>query len=665
MKRKLNLFLILMMSFALVLSVTAIGCGGDDDPADGDVDGDVTDGDEDGDVTDGDVELDGDVEVDGDEVEPDPEVTECDPACDAAAGMVCENGSCVEIAGTACTTDADCADGEICGDKQANQDCKICQAACSAEDDTCPAGYECIVAASLCYPTATFQGCPDVEMRNVECNAETAVADCPVDTACITNPTIEAKYPWGWCAAQCSTDDDCVQNSSFEEACVNIGANVCLAKCNEHDDCPENVDCMDPFGFGFNVCSHQAVFFEDGTLPPGETCGGGSQESCAFGGMCLGSSQMGYQCLAACDDHHGEFNCTDSQYCQHLASSTGTFTFGYCIDCGDQAPGAACTFGDLHADAGECSCIDGVGSACLGIHPDNINPAERTACETAEDCGGSYDPHPDCVAATDDGNTYCGTSFCAPMCDEAGSCAYVESDDYDFLAQDLQGQCFCFPTPKGTQEPGQACTFGTINAEAGHCVSGSACLGIDPAQMTTPDACETAADCDAGQYVTGIECVDVTSPAGTFCASSFCSPQCVDNGCDHVEDTNFNWNPATISGQCYCLPQPVGTQTAGQPCAVGEFNAESGACALGLSCVGSVDSQSTCTEVGDCNHGPNADCATYTPEGGTADDYCGFSWCSKACETAADCADFGEGACCAEGAEGNNWCAAADYCSAE
>ena len=666
MKRKLNLFLILMMSFALVLSVTAIGCGGDDDPSetDGDVtDGDTPDGDETEDVEDdvdpiedGDVD---DVVTDGDTEDP----VGCNPPCDAAAGLVCDNNACVQIAGTACASDDDCADGEICGDKQAEQDCKICQPACSADDTTCPVGYECIAAANLCYPTATFQGCPDVEMRNVECNNNTAVQDCPADTLCLANQTIVEKYPWGWCAAECSTDADCVQNSSFEEACVNIGINVCLSKCNEHSDCPENVDCMDPFGFGFNVCSHQSLFFEDGTLAAGETCGG--DDRCAFGGMCLGSPSSGYQCLAACDDHHGEFNCTESQYCQHLGSETGTYTFGYCIDCGDQAPGAACTFGDLHADAGECSCIDGIGSACLGIHPDNMDPAQRDACTTAEDCGGSYDPNPDCVAASDDGNTYCGTSFCAPNCDEAGSCDYVVSDDFDFMATDLQGQCFCFPSPKGTQEPGEACTFGSINAEAGHCVSGSACLGIDPAQLETPDACATTDDCSTDMYVTGIECIDVTNPAGTFCASSFCAPQCNEAGnCDDVTDTNFNWSPATISGQCYCLPQAVGTQTAGQTCTMGEFNDESGNCAAGLSCIGGVAADATCNTAADCNlQGPNADCGTYTPTGGTEGLYCGYTWCSKACTTADDCTDFGEGACCAEGADGN-WCASADYCAA-
>ena len=670
MKRKLNLFLILMVSFGLILSVSAIGCGGDDDPVvDGDTDTDdvvTPDGDEDDTV-----EIE-DIVVDGDETEvPDTEeVTGCNPPCDSTAGMVCVDNTCVAMTGTACTTDDDCATGETCADNQSGQDCQICLPPCSADDTTCPAGYECITAASMCYPTATFQGCPEVPLRNVECNANTAVADCPTDTICLTNSQIVDVYPWGWCAAECTGDTDCVQNSTFEEACVNIGINVCLAKCNTDADCPENIDCMDPFGFGFNVCSHQSVFFENGTLAAGETCGGDAR--CAFGNMCLGNPSMGYSCLATCDDHHDLFSCTDSQYCQHLGSETGSYSFGYCVDCGDQAPGAECTFGNMFEEAGECSCLNGIGSACLGIHPDNLEPAQREACTTADDCSAQFDPHPACVAATDGSGNFCGTSFCAPMCDEAGACDYLSSDDYDFQVLTLSGQCFCYPTPKGTQEAGQACTFGDINADAGNCVSGSACLGIDPARATTPDACETADDCDVDTYTTGIECIDVTTPAGKYCASSFCAPECnADNNCDDITDTNFNWSAANIAiddqgnTKCYCIPQAIGTQTAGQTCSMGEFNGESGNCAAGLSCIGGVDSTATCTTAADCNmQGPNADCGNYTPDGGTAGLYCGYTWCSKSCTDASDCTDFGTDACCAAGADGN-WCAPADYCAAE
>ena len=676
MKRKLNLFLILMVSFGLILSVSAIGCGGDDE-----ADGDVTDGDTDDVVTtDGDeddiVDVDDNV-VDGDETEVPSELedeTGCNPACDGTAGMVCVDDSCVAMTGTACTTDADCASGQTCADKQAGQDCKICLPPCSETDTTCPAGYECITAASMCYPTATFQGCPEVPLRNVECTSTNSGADCPVDTQCLTNPSLDGStYTWGWCAAQCTTDADCVQNSTFEEACVNIGVNVCLAHCNTDADCPENIDCMDPFGFGFNVCAHQSVFFENGTLAAGETCGGSSSESCAFGNMCLGNPTMGYHCLTACDDHHDMFNCSDNQYCQHLGSESGDYSFGYCEDCGDQAPGDECTFGDMFADAGACTCPDGVGTPCLGIHPDNIDPDQREACTTADDCSAQFDPHPACVAASDGSGSFCGSSACSPVCDENASCAYLTSDTYDF--QDIttqQGGCYCYPVFKGTQEAGQACAFGNINVDAGNCVSGSSCLGIDSASATNPDACNTADDCDVDQYTTGIECIESTDPAGKFCASSFCAPECnADDNCDDVTDTNFNWVPGqvTIDTQgntaCFCLPQVIGEQAAGETCTMGEFNADSGNCAAGLSCIGGV-SENTCTTAADCGtEGANADCANYTPDGGTQALYCGMTMCSKNCEADADCtADFGEGSCCATGTDAN-WCYPPSYCTAE
>jgi len=294
-----------------------------------------------------------------------------------------------------------------------------------------------------------------------------------------------------------------------------------------------------------------------------------------------------------------------------------------------------------------------------------MEPANRDACETAEDCSAQYAPNPACVAASDDGNTYCGVSFCAPNCDEAGSCDYVESDEFDFTATPLSGQCFCFPSPKGTQQPGEACAFGDINAEAGFCANGVACLGLDPARNPSPDACNDASDCSTADYFGNIECVEITEPAGKFCGSSFCSPKCDENdSCDFITDTPYNWVAGAVDdGQggtvCYCLPQTPGTLTAGQACTMGEFNADAGNCAAGLSCVGSVDTESICSEAGDCNHGPSGDCGTYTPEGGTAADYCGFSFCSKACTEDTECSDFGDGACCFQ-----DWCATADYCPA-
>ncbi len=666
MRRKRDLFMLLAIAIFLSFSIWA--CGGDsdnndenttdgdvvdtvDNPTDGDQPDTVTDGDvTDGDVTDGDEgDVDGTIsdgdESDGDVTDGDTDT--CDPACDASKGEYCENGECKVISCTPCTSNDDCSNGETCRSVP-DQPYNMCLPSCSADDTTCPSGYSCVIAVGTCYPDAT---CPagNVENRNKECQGDT---DCPSGTRCLKNQSL-VNYPYGFCAAQCNSDSDCLAGDNLKEDCVN---SLCLAQCSSHDDCPANVDCVDAFGTGQMYCLHQSLFFDNGQGQMGDDCNPSQQNQCAEGMVCAAKSRTEGTCEQICNDVHNFWgDCPENHFCITYSN----VRFGFCQAAGTEPPGHGCAFGDMNADKDGCAMVNGRGSACLGIDPAQLDENQRTECTTPDDCDPNQYPgaDPACVQVGD--KTYCGTSFCAPFCDDNGSCDDLNTPDAEFSWAPItlaDGQCFCAPSPAGTQEPGEACSFGDINADAGYCKAGAACLGIDPSRMENPDACTTADDCDVATYAAGIQCVEVEGQ-GTFCASSFCAPYCDENGtCDNVNNPNFNWAPVDIQGTCFCLPTPVGNKGPGEACSFGNWN--DGYCQAGLNCLGGYDENSQCNTADDCNMmGSNADCGEYN-----GNNICGFSYCTKQCESDGDCSEFGQGACCQQIGDGSKWCATAEMC---
>ena len=636
MMRKRNGIVAILLSLALV--AFAFGCEGSGSDTDGDVDTDdvvLNDGD---DTTDTDdvVVTDGDETdlVEGIETETDTDTTTCtacDPAC--GEGNYCDKSDCTckVLTATVCETDANCGTGETCEELQ-DQDCKLCLASC-AGGAACPAGYQCVAAAgNLCFPMTKYIGtdCQVVqptENRNVACQSD---EDCIDDAShCLTVGLTD--YPYGWCAASCSSNANCIREAGvlMEDCQSSLG--ICLAQCTSHDDCPEFVDCINPFGSGSTMwCIHQSLFFENGEAEAGEACNP-SSNPCKEGLNCQGT------CMYLCNDVHGYYypvdGCPENSFCITYSN----VRFGFCQVAGTELPGHGCGFGsNVNPTKDDCAMVDGRGSACLGIDPstsEQFDPNDWETCDPANN-GHDCDPNgfpgadPACVQVTGQGY-FCGTSFCAPMCNDDGDCTDLDETEFTWAPYNLGGDCYCMPGPIGNSQPGEACPFGDMNADADYCASGSGCIGIDPA--ATSDPCTQDSDCSAANYTTGMDCVDLGNGSSS-CGASYCAPYCVDGGCSHVTGTSFTWVAQTIGGSCYCLPLPVGTSEAGDACPFGDMNADADACVAGAGCIG-IDPAATndpCTQDSDCsvaNYTTGMDCVDL----GTGSSSCGASYCAPYC----------------------------------
>ncbi|MBM4395899.1 MAG: hypothetical protein FJ087_09430, partial [Deltaproteobacteria bacterium] len=277
-------------------------------------------------------------------------------------------------------------------------------------------------------------------------------------------------------------------------------------------------------------------------------------------------------------------------------------------DTGDSQPGAACPFGDVNKDADFCVAE----ATCLGIEP----ATDTTACATPDDCKGVFPGATVCI----DG--HCGTSFCSVPCGEGDTCE--PGFDPIQVGQEPDVACFCAPREVGTSGPGDACPFGTVNAEAEACDAQTWCLGM-PADAESA-ACANDEDCPETVFAGNPDCVD------GHCGTSFCAPKCTDGKCEP------GFQPIDIDGACLCQPRVVGTAVAGDPCPFANVNLDAEACNLDTSCLGIPAAAGTpaCVAPTDC---PKVDAEGNdllgTPD--CTDGHCGYSFCAAECDAEGAC----------------------------
>jgi hypothetical protein len=214
----------------------------------------------------------------------------------------------------------------------------------------------------------------------------------------------------------------------------------------------------------------------------------------------------------------------------------------------------------------------------------------------------------------------CGQRVCGPApngCGICGTCLAPEVCDTHF------GLCY-IPAVAGRGDP---CAFGQVNAAAGDCQPGLECLGMNPDPATMP--CTQAENC-AG-FLPAIWNPDC---AGGGCGVSFCASECTDGACPD------GYDPATVSGTCYCVPGggPDGCDGPGCPCPfTGGVNAAADNCGSSMDCLGIPPDP----EARPCEQ--DADCLEYHPLNWNPDCVnggCGASFCSAPCNNGACPAGF-------------------------
>jgi hypothetical protein len=447
----------------------------------------------------------------------------------------------------------------------------------------------------------TNEDCPE----GFWCNRTTGTCDCMKD-----------------CTGKCCGDDNC--GGTCPDQCgAGYTCNTDTCTCISDRECSTDQECINLYGANYtcNQTSFECECNPDctGKCCGDNGCGGTCQDNCTAPSTCNATSCecewppcnddddcAATQCCinTVCTDMDcGTRECGDDPVC---GKSCGTCTApetcqnGQCV--GENGPGSPCTYGDVNPTAGACD----AGLECLGVMPDG----QSGTCPggSAGECTNLIDEwNPDCV------NGNCGASFCSEECGANRTCPA------GFTDQDVGTPtvCYCVPLPQGAGDPGDPCPWDSVNASYDDCKPGLTCLGNDDmGNCPGGNASEcTIADSHNPDCVNGV------------CGFSFCSPECNAGG-----TCNAGFNPITVSGTCYCIPDEDGTSQAGEPCPFGDMNNSYDFCASGLSCLGNDDA-------GTCPGGSPTECSgipdVWNPD--CVSGVCGFSHCTAPCDANGNC----------------------------
>ena len=531
-----------------------------------------------------------------------------------------------------CNENTDCAPnsypgGQICEDGHCGS--SFCAPKCTQKEedgeliDECIEGFEPISVGESCYCIPMYIGdaeagdpCP---LGNINGSSD----ECVEDLMCLGDHASESSVV-------CDKAADCPDSYAGTTACFNgkCGSSACSAECDEMGDCSAG---FVPWLLGGGFC--YCIPGDAGNVAAGEACAffnvhtdqGACDADLACFGFGASADVAGDECTedGDCDlgDYPGNPYCLNG-YCvtsfcapkcdENYDCPPGYNTIDipdnpcYCqpVQTGDSAAGEACPFGMVNDDADFCMAE----YSCLGI------PANETVpCEVDGDC--AYQPYvgnPLCL----DG--WCGTSFCAPKCDENKECG--EGWEVLEIGDEGKEKCYCQMSYTGMAETDDPCPLYNVNSNAEYCLLGLECLGSPASEGA--EECVLDTDCPPDLFIGDPMCF-----LG-YCGSSVCVPPCATGG---VCESGGPW----LFGEsgCFCMSDLAeGDGVMGDACPWFNVNADASVCGAGLACTGygAFSGGDECTEAADC---PNdytgvVDCVSGT---------CGSSYCAAPCDESGEC----------------------------
>jgi len=249
-------------------------------------------------------------------------------------------------------------------------------------------------------------------------------------------------------------------------------------------------------------------------------------------GKCCGSDGCGGKCGDYCSDGYvcntGTCECESDVECHSNADCPEGF---WC----DRTVFECVEIECIPNCSGKCCGSDGCDGTCPDVCPAGYmcDPAtcrcDPVVCTRDADCMATQCCIDfDCVYMDCD-NLQCGPD---PVCGkECGPCPP------DMTC--VTGWCVWV----GSGQPGDPCTFDTVNENAGFCLEGLLCLGI-PADGT-------AGTCPGGSAEECVEMETVWNPDCVYgnCGVSFCAEECGPEGyCPE------GFEPQDVNGTCFCIP---------------------------------------------------------------------------------------------------------------
>ena len=461
------------------------------------------------------------------------------------AAVGCSSGS-PEVGGAACSTAAQCDDGNPC------------------TIDACTAG-------ACTHPPKAADTVCSVNGGQV-CDGAGACVACNHDAQCVgTSPTNECQHPA--CAAHgCGP----VFVASGTATATQVPGDCKKAVCDGAGGTRTVADDLDLPNDGKECTVDACAGGVPSNTPktPGTACGAGglyqctaagdcgcqsnadcaSPQTCGGGGTALvcgctpkTCADIGATCGAPSNGCGGTLSCDD-------AAKDGTET---AVDCGGNAATCAtrCATGKPCLTGTDCAsgfCADGVccdkacsgtcqactaakkgngadgvcGAIVAGLDPDSECTAGTGVCGAPGACDGSGACQPPPSSATSCGATTCSgqTLTLADHCDGAGACV-------------SSGTASCAPYACGASACNSSCS-GPADCAAGYSCSSSACVA--PAPKPQGSTCIANADCLSNSCADG------------FCCDSPCSGAC--RACSVARGATLNGVCTNLSAATTCAP---------------------------------------------------------------------------------------------------------------
>ncbi len=376
---------------------------------------------------------------------------------------------------TACSSDDQCGDGEVC-----DTDSGVCRDGCAGDGD-CDANSQC-GDGGFCEPRQDCDADNACAGADEACNTcvgrcelvDAGARPCQTDTNCFVeefcDPCRSICRPQGQRCDPCTDDAEC---GGAGDLCLdfNVGGSFCGTECAGNADCPRGFICSET-GDGASQCvpasgdcADPAQCDDDGDCPAGQRCG--TQGACVEGctpGTCPNDQVCDAgSCVPPCAS---DADCPDGAECQ----PDGTCRIpGGCLtsrDCPD--PGTYCNTSVQMCEPG-CE----LDSDCPSLQICSANQCRTRPC---------------------DGNYLCAFG---QVCDfDTGQCVTAEGPYCDPCDAEGSDQC--------GGEPNQCLR---IQDEEGNPVGDFCGVGCDPDNI---DACPVGYSCvelmDQNMQVTGAVC---------------------------------------------------------------------------------------------------------------------------------------------------------------